>query len=72
MLITHLTQSLILHQLACDKMAAGDDDRNSAVKHLAFIVDIYGPEPLTMTTRHRKRRREAAAICLSNFRTTGL
>ena len=23
----------------CDKMAAGDDDRDSAVRHLAFIMD---------------------------------
>jgi len=43
-LITHLTSGTKkpARKLACDKMAAGDDDRDSAIRHLAFIRDIYG------------------------------
>jgi len=42
-LITHLTSGTTesARKLACDKMAAGDDDRDSAVRLLAFIMDIY-------------------------------
>lgn len=42
--ITHLTSGTTepARKPACDKMAAGDDVRDSAVRHLAFIMDIYG------------------------------
>jgi len=38
--ITHLTSGTTepAKKLACDKMAASDDVRDSAVRHLAFIV----------------------------------
>jgi len=42
-LITYITSGTTepARKLSCDKMAAGDGYRDSTVRRLAFIMDIY-------------------------------